>query len=120
MQLANHVARRPPVDAPAVVLADGTAEFVVNGLWGDVQAEVKKPSGGDPIPVQFERNGPRLLASFMDTSERGYYTLNVKSRSLGQGQAGSRGVRREPVAGGIGLHDAQTRTSCTSCCRRRS
>ncbi len=89
MQLANHVARRPPVDAPAVVLADGAAEFVVNGSWGDVQAEVKKPSGGDPVPVQFERNGPRLLASFTDTSERGYYTLNVKSRSLGQGQAGS-------------------------------
>ena len=48
LQLANHVARRPPVDAPSVVLADGTAEFVVNGLWGDVKAAVKKPSGGEP------------------------------------------------------------------------
>ena len=45
MQLANHVARRPPVDAPSVVLADGTAEFAVNGLWGDVKAEVKNAVG---------------------------------------------------------------------------
>ena len=101
MQLANHVARRPSVDAPAVVAADGAAEFVVNGLWGDVRAEVKKPGGGDPIPVEFERNGPRLLAAFTDTSERGYYTLDVKGRTPGQGQAGRR--RRSP-----------------STCRRRS
>ena len=89
MQLANHAARRQPVDGPTVVLADGTAEFVVNGLWGDVKAAVKKPSGGDPVDVAFERSGPRLLGSFADTSERGYYTLDVKAKSLEQGKAGS-------------------------------
>jgi hypothetical protein len=88
LQLANHVARRPPVDAPSVVLADGTADFTVNGLWGDVKAGVKKPSGGDPVDVAFERSGPRLLGSFTDTSERGYYTLDVRSKSLEQGKAG--------------------------------
>lgn len=87
MQLANHVARRPPVDAPSVVLADGTAEFTVNGLWGDVKAEVKTPSGR-VVDQPFERNGPRLLGSFTETSERGYYTLNVKSKKLEQGKAG--------------------------------
>ena len=87
MQLANHVARRPPVDAPSVVLADGTAEFTVNGLWGDVKAEVKTPSGR-VVEQPFERSGPRLLGSFTETSERGYYTLNVKSKKLEQGKAG--------------------------------
>ena len=107
MQLANHVARRPPVDAPAVVLADGAAEFVVNGLWGDVRAEVKKPSGGDPIPVQFERNGPRLLASFTDTSETRLLHAEREEPLPGPGTGGQRGVRRELVAGGVGLHDAE-------------
>jgi von Willebrand factor type A domain/Aerotolerance regulator N-terminal len=88
MQLANHVARRPPVDGPSVVLADGTAEFAVNGLWGDVKAEVKTPSGL-VVDQQFERSGPRLLGSFTETSERGYYTLNVKSKSVGQSKAGN-------------------------------
>ena len=87
MQLANHVARRPPVDAPSVVLADGTAEFTVNGLWGDVKAEVKTPSGR-VVDQPFERSGPRLLGSFTENSERGYYTLNVKSKKLEQGKAG--------------------------------
>jgi hypothetical protein len=88
MQLANHVARRPPVDGPSVVLADGTAEFAVNGLWGDVKAEVKTPSGRI-VDQKFERSGPRLLGSFAEASERGYYTLDVKSKSAGQGKTGN-------------------------------
>ena len=88
MQLANHVARRPPVDGPAVVLADGTADFAVSGLWGDVKAEVKTPAGRI-VDQPFERRGPRLLSSFTETSQRGYYTLDVKSKSSGQGKAGT-------------------------------
>ena len=88
MQLANHVARRPPVNAPSVALADGTAEFTVNGLWGDVKANVKTPSGR-VVEQKFERSGPRLLGSFTETSERGYYTLEAKSKNLEQGKAGN-------------------------------
>jgi len=61
MQLANHVARRPPVDGPSVVLADGTAEFAVNGYGrreGRSQNTVRRI-----VDQTFERNGPRLLGS---------------------------------------------------------
>ena len=88
MQLANQVARRPPVDGPSVVLADGTAEFAVNGSWGDVKAEVKTPAGRI-VDQPFERRGPRSLGSFIETSERGYYTLDVKSKNAGQGKRGT-------------------------------
>jgi von Willebrand factor type A domain/Aerotolerance regulator N-terminal len=88
MQLANHVARRPPVDGPSAASTDGIAEFTVNGLWGDVKAEIKTPSGRI-VDLPFERNGPRLLGSFTETSERGYCSLDVRSRSAGQGRAGN-------------------------------
>jgi hypothetical protein len=53
-----------------------------------VKVEVKTPAGR-VVDQTFERNGPRLLGSFNETSERGYYTLDVKSRSAGQGKAGN-------------------------------
>jgi hypothetical protein len=78
MQLANHVARRPGAEAPSAVSADGAAEFSVSGAWGDVAATVKTPSGR-VVEQSFERVGPRLLGTFTETAERGYYTLDVKS-----------------------------------------
>ena len=104
MQLAHHVARRPAVEAPTVVLADGEADFAVDGRWGDVRAAVTKPPrlGADgkplesdttkekPVEVKFERRGPRLRGGFADTSAPGYYTLNVESTEARPGSPAER------------------------------
>ncbi len=107
MQLANHVARRPPVDAPAVVLADGDGGVrgqrpVGRRASRGQEAERRRP---DPGAVRAQRAAPAGLVH----GHVGARLLHAEREEPipGPGSGRQRGVRREPVAGGVGLHDAE-------------
>jgi hypothetical protein len=77
LRLAEYVARRPEARVSPVVAAGGAAELTVSAAWSPAEATVRDPAGR-VLPLPLERAGNRLLAAFDGTSERGYYTVEVR------------------------------------------
>src|SRR5262249_13833220 len=69
---------RPEAEAPAVVVADGTAEIALSSTWEPAEVTVKPPTG-PPVPLPLERSGARLLGAFEKTAQRGVYTVEARS-----------------------------------------
>jgi hypothetical protein len=88
LRLAGHLEHRPEVEVSPVVVADGTAEISVSNAWSPAEASVKDPAGHLFAPP-LERSGARLLGAFERTSQRGYYTVDVRGNYLGQPKAAS-------------------------------
>lgn len=84
LRLVSHVEHRPEVDVPTVVAPDGVAEVAVTGTWAPVTGKVTDPADRPSPPLGFERSGSRFLATFDRTTERGYYTVDVRGGSGGQ------------------------------------
>jgi hypothetical protein len=83
LRLASHARHRPEVEVSPVVVADGTAEVSASNTWSPAEASVKDPTGRlHALPL--ERSGARLLGAFERTSERGYYTVDVRGSQAGQ------------------------------------
>jgi hypothetical protein len=77
LRMISHVKRLNDVNAPSVVPADGTAEFVVSQHWAPASGKVTDIAGRI-TPVAFQRSNSRLVGAFDRTIEQGYYTLEVK------------------------------------------
>jgi hypothetical protein len=90
LRLVSHLQRRPEVllRGPAVVRAGEPVEVAV-------------PEGLEPLSVQkvidpakrsteltFERSGPRLVAAYERTAERGYYAVEVRGGSTDASRGG--------------------------------
>jgi hypothetical protein len=79
LRLVSYAEHRPEVEVPPVVVADSSAELSISSTWGEVEATVRAPSGA-AVPVTLERSGTRLLGAFERTAQRGYYTVEARSR----------------------------------------
>jgi hypothetical protein len=88
LRLTSHLARAPEIETPSAILADGVANLSVARSWEPIEANVRPPSG-HLIPQRLERSGSRLIGVFEHTSERGYYSFEVKSKRTDQPHAGS-------------------------------
>ncbi|HMC65007.1 MAG TPA: hypothetical protein VKI65_08705, partial [Gemmataceae bacterium] len=86
LRLVSHVQRRPEVEGPSVVPADSVAEIAVAESWLPASAQVNGP-GNRFSQLRMERSGSRLLGVFEGTSERGYYSVEVKGGRAEQRRA---------------------------------
>jgi hypothetical protein len=78
LRLVSHAEHRPEVEAPSVVAAGSAVEFSVSGAWAPATGKVTDPQNRAG-PLTFERSASRLLATFESTTERGYYSAEVRS-----------------------------------------
>jgi hypothetical protein len=78
LRLVSHIEHRPEAEAPAVVVADGTAEVAVSSTWEPAEVTVQPPAG-PAVPLSLERSGARLLGAFEKTARRGIYTVEARS-----------------------------------------
>jgi hypothetical protein len=78
LRLVSHIEHRPEAEAPAVVVADGTAEIALSSTWDPAEVTVKPPTG-PAIALPLERSGARLLGAFEKTAQRGVYTVEARS-----------------------------------------
>lgn len=83
LRLVAHLEHRPDAEVSPMVLADGVAEVSTGLTWEPAEAQVKAPSG-PALTRALERNGSRLLAGFDNTSSRGYYPVEVRSKRQDQ------------------------------------
>ena len=77
LRMISHVKRRADLDGPAVVAADGNAEFVVSQHWAPASGKVTDIAGR-VTPVKFQRSNSQLVGVFDRTVEQGFYDLEVK------------------------------------------
>ncbi len=89
LRLTSHVERRPEVEAPPVVPADGVAEVSVTGAWAPVTGKVTAPDNRPGPPLGFERAGSRYVATYDRTAERGYYAVEVRGGTGNGGKGGN-------------------------------
>jgi hypothetical protein len=78
LRLMSHAEHRPEVEAPSVVPAGSAVEFSVSSAWAPATGTVTDPANRTS-PLTFERSVSRLLSTFEATTERGYYTAEVRS-----------------------------------------
>ncbi len=88
LRMISHVKRRADVDGPAVVSADGNAEFVVAQHWAPASGKVTDIAGR-VTPVKFQRSNSQLVGAFDRTVEQGYYDLEVKGGRAEQPEHGT-------------------------------
>jgi hypothetical protein len=79
LRLISRVQHRPELEAPLAVAPDGVVEISATGAWNPAQCQVSDANGHAPTPVALERSGSRLKGAYERTSERGYYTIEVRS-----------------------------------------
>jgi hypothetical protein len=89
LRLTSHVEHRPEVEVPAVVPPDGVAEVSVTGTWGPLTGKVADAAGRPAPPLEFQRAGSRLVATFDRTAERGYYAVEIQGGAGGQAKVGN-------------------------------
>ena len=87
LRMISHVKRRADVDGPAVVPADGNAEFVVAQHWSPASGKVTDIAGR-VTPVTFQRSNSQLVGAFDRTVEQGFYDLEVKGGRAEQPEHG--------------------------------
>lgn len=87
LRMISHVKRRADVDGPAVVPADGNAEFVVAQHWSPASGKVTDIAGR-VTPVTFQRANSQLVGAFDRTVEQGFYDLEVKGGRAEQPEHG--------------------------------
>lgn len=87
LRMISHVKRRADVDGPAVVPADGNAEFVVAQNWAPASGKVTDIAGR-VTPVKFQRSNSQLVGAFDRTVEQGFYDLEVKGGRAEQPEHG--------------------------------
>jgi hypothetical protein len=79
LRLVSYAQHRPEAEAPPVVVAESTAEVAVSNSWAPAEVVVTDPAGR-PHTVALERSGVRLLGACEQTTQRGYYTVEVRSQ----------------------------------------
>ncbi|MBI5761560.1 MAG: VWA domain-containing protein [Planctomycetales bacterium] len=77
LRMVSHVAQRPALDAPSVVLPEAKAEISVTGDWEPAAGKVTN-AAGHTTPLTFLRSKSRLVSVVTDTADKGYYTVDVK------------------------------------------
>jgi hypothetical protein len=81
LRLVSYLEHRPALEVTGAVPADGAAEISVAGGWVPVAGQVTDSSGRASELKDFERSGSRILSAFERTTERDYYTVEVKGGS---------------------------------------
>jgi len=88
LRMISHVKRRADVDGPAVVPADGNAEFVVAQHWAPASGKVTDIAGR-VTPIKFQRSNSQLVGAFDRTVEQGFYELEVNGGRAEQPEHGT-------------------------------
>ena len=77
LRMVSHVEHRHELEAPSVVSPEGKGEVGVARDWEPVSGKVTDVAG-HTTPLDFKQSGSRWLAAVEQTSEKGYYTVDVK------------------------------------------
>ena len=77
LRMVSHVEHRPGLESPSVVAPEGSAEIGVARDWEPVAGNVTDVSGHSS-PLDFRQSGNRWLCAVEGTSDKGYYTVDVK------------------------------------------
>src|SRR5262249_32180027 len=88
LSLGAYLQRRPDAEVAPMVTADGVAEITVNAACAPADVTVTVAWGG-ALAQSLERVGSRLLGAFDKTSDRGFYTVDVKTTSALPSKAAS-------------------------------
>lgn len=83
LRLVNYLEHRPELDAPSVVPADGAAEVAVAGDWSPLSGRVIDGERR-ATDLEFKRSGSRLVSGYEQTSQQGYYAVEVKGGRVEQ------------------------------------
>jgi len=78
LRMVTYAQRRSEAEGPLVVPADGAAEFSISGTWAPLTGKVTD-AADRKIDLGFERAGTRYVGVFDQTSDRGYYTAEIRS-----------------------------------------
>jgi hypothetical protein len=82
LRMVSYLERRPPLEVPAAVPADGAAPVSVVGTWAPATGQITDPAGRTSA-LALERSAARLVGAYDRTDRRGYYTVDVKSAASG-------------------------------------
>jgi len=88
LQMINHAKRRAELDAPTVVLPEGSAEITVTAAWNPLTATVTDPAGHSS-ELTFQQVGTRMVGGFDRTVLPGYYRVEVQRGKANQAKHGS-------------------------------
>ncbi len=88
LQMINHAKRRAELDAPTVVLPEGSAEITVTAAWNPLTATVTDPAGHSS-ELTFQQVGTRMVGGFDRTMLPGYYRVEVQGGKSNQAKQGT-------------------------------
>jgi hypothetical protein len=77
LRFVSHVRQSPDLDVPSVVPPDGAAEIAVAGTWAPATGKIVDTKGRAST-VNFERSATKLLGEFEETTDKGYYAVEVR------------------------------------------
>ncbi|HUY93461.1 MAG TPA: vWA domain-containing protein [Pirellulales bacterium] len=88
LRLVNHLEHRPELETPSVVPADGVAEIAVAGEWSPLSGRVIDGEQRS-TDLEFKRAGSRFVSGYEQTSQKGYYAVEVKGGRVEQPKRGA-------------------------------
>ena len=88
LRMVNHLEHRAELETPSVVAADGAAEIAVAGDWSPLEGRVIDGENRT-TDLQFKRAGSRFVAGYEQTSQKGYYAVEVKGGRVEQPKRGA-------------------------------
>jgi hypothetical protein len=94
LRLVAHAEHRPEADVSPVVPAGGAAEITAGLAWDRAEATItwkeegeRKKATSHTATRRLERTGPRLAATFEQTSARGWYGVDLRSEQRAQARS---------------------------------
>lgn len=88
LRMVAHVEHRPGLESPSVVPPVGKAELGVAKDWEPVRGSVTDPAG-HTTPLEFRQSGSRWLTAVEQTTEKGYYRVDVRGGGNDEGKVGT-------------------------------
>jgi len=88
LRMVSYVMRRAEIEAPSVVPAGSSAEIVLANSWAPATAKVTDPARRS-AGLNFNRAEGRLAAAFPNTSDKGYYAVEISGGATEQPRHGS-------------------------------
>jgi hypothetical protein len=83
LRMVSYVMRPSDISAPPVVPASAAAEIALANQWAPATGKVTDPDG-DTATIGFERAEGQLVATYSNTAEKGFYSIDVSGGSTDQ------------------------------------
>ena len=93
LRMVQHVAHRPGLEFPSVVVPGTSAEIRVAKTWEPITGQVRDPSG-QKLPLKFQPTGSRSIAAVEQTGLKGFYEAEIRG---GTGDEQKQGTARFAV-----------------------